>query len=115
MFKETFALDASVIEQVAPGRSTTPLTFKAIRVDTRVDAREIDLGAILLVDQAGPRIGRQGALMLYTYAGFAGVSEMFRHPDGTVELLRAADTSIRIALKDLRIWGQVLWIGQPAK
>ncbi|MGA1800212.1 helix-turn-helix transcriptional regulator [Sphingomonas sp. 4RDLI-65] len=117
MFNETFSLDVSIIEQIAPGRSTTPLTFKAIRVDTRVDAREIELGAVLIVDQTGPRIGRQGALMLYTYAGFAGVSEIFRHSDETVELLRtgAAGASIRIALKELKIWGQVVWIGQAPK
>ncbi len=117
VFDHTFALDVSILEQIAPGRSATPLTFKAIRVDTRVDAREIAVGAVLIVDQAGPLIGRQGALMLYTYAGFAGVSEMFRHPDETIELMRvgAAEASIRIAQKDLQIWGQVVWIGQQPK
>jgi len=115
MFDQTFAIDVSVLEQIAPGRSSTPLTFKAIRVDTKVYAREIGLGAVLIIDRAGPMIGRQGALTLYTYAGFAGVSEIFRHPDDTIELMRvgAAESSLRVARKDIQLWGRVAWIGQP--
>lgn len=110
----SFALDVSVLEQLAPGRSSTPLTFIAVHVDIRVEAPRVNIGAVLIVDRAAPRIRRQGATMLYTYAGFAGVSTMYRHPDDTVELLGAAGdfNSLRVPLKDVGIWGQVLWIGQ---
>jgi len=52
--------------------------------------------------------------MLYTYAGLPGVSTMYRHPDDTIELIGAAGDfeSVRVPKKDVRLWGQVIWIGQ---
>jgi len=111
---DTFALDISVLERLAPGRSETPLTFIALHADIKVGSTRIEEGAILLVDRASPSIRRQGAMMLYTYAGLPGVSTMYRHPDDTIELIGAAGDfeSVRVPKKDVRLWGQVIWIGQ---
>ncbi|WP_288935094.1 hypothetical protein [uncultured Sphingomonas sp.] len=106
-----FAIDESLLEAVAPGRSSTPFTFMVIRIDTPTGNHAFSEGDVLIVDRAASQFRRQGALMLYVYSGFPSVHTIFRHPDDTYELLGVGDagSSIRVARNDVAIWGQVIW------
>lgn len=104
-----FAVDANLLDFAGKDRSETPLTFHAIRVDTG-STPGYSPDDVVIVDVASSQIKRQGSVMVYSYAGFAGIATVFRHPDNSLELIgvRQSDDAWRIPVDQVQLWGTVV-------